>query len=152
MSLLPFDNDKSANEYKSFYEQSGGIYIPPIYQGTKYQKGYGLGSIFSGLLKSAVPLLKKGAMALGKTAVKTGVNIAKDSLAGKNLKSAFKDNVKSAGKDLLHKSLTTIGNNVSRSSSRPRSNKRTKRKRPTLTSKQKTKAKRPRKATSDIFS
>jgi hypothetical protein len=49
-----------------------------VYVGTRFQRGHGLGSIFGGLFKAAVPLLKKGAKTLGREALKTGLNIAKD--------------------------------------------------------------------------
>ena len=42
------------------------------------QRGYGLGSIFGGLFKAAMPLLKKGAKTLEREASKTGLNIARD--------------------------------------------------------------------------
>jgi hypothetical protein len=38
----------------------------------------GLGSIFGGLFKAAMPLLKKGAKTPGREALKTGSNIAGD--------------------------------------------------------------------------
>jgi hypothetical protein len=42
------------------------------------QRGHGLGSIFGGLFKAAMPLLKKGTQTLEREALKTGLNIAGD--------------------------------------------------------------------------
>jgi hypothetical protein len=44
-----------------------------------YQRGHGLGSIFGGLFKAAMPLLKKGAKTIEREALKTGLNIARES-------------------------------------------------------------------------
>jgi hypothetical protein len=50
------------------------------------QRGHGLGSIFGGLFKAAMPLLKKGAETLEREALKTGLNIAGDVIQGRNIK------------------------------------------------------------------
>jgi hypothetical protein len=47
-------------------------------------------SIFGGLFKAAMPLLKKGAKTLGREALKTGLNIAGDVVQGRNIKQAAK--------------------------------------------------------------
>ena len=70
---------------------------------------YGLGSIFGGLFKAAVPLLKKGAKTLGREALKTGLNITKDVVAGKNLKQAVKSILKSTEQSLLQKAIIGVG-------------------------------------------
>ena len=72
----------------------------PVFQGAALQKGYGLGGILGGLLRSAVPLLKQGAKAIGKTALKSGIGLAQDALTGQNFKSAAKKRLKEAGKSL----------------------------------------------------
>jgi hypothetical protein len=113
MALQPLNIEKCDSEYKQFYDQSGGSMIP-VFQGTKYQKGHGLGSMFSGLLKAAVPMLKRGAASLGR-ALQTGANVARDALAGKNIKSALRDNAKMAGKQLLSESINKISDTIDRS-------------------------------------
>ena len=77
MRLIPLDCHKAEREYKNFYSQTGAGYIP-IFSGTKTQMGYGLGSIFGGLLKSALPIIKRGAISIGKTDLKHGLNLVKD--------------------------------------------------------------------------
>ena len=72
------------------------------------QRGHGLGSLVKGLFRSATPLLKKGAIALGKEALSTGLNIMEDTLSGQTLKNATKKNVSRAGKRLMNKSLKGI--------------------------------------------
>ena len=56
------------------------------FSGCSISAGYGLGSIFRGLFRWAVPHLIQGAKMLGKKALQTGVNVAQDVLAGENLK------------------------------------------------------------------
>jgi hypothetical protein len=57
-----------ARAYHEYYlNQAGRGY--PVYVGTRYQRGHGLGSIFGSLFKSAVPLLKRGAKTLGREAL-----------------------------------------------------------------------------------
>lgn len=123
MKLIPFNCQKADQEYKNFYNQYGGSSIP-IFSGAKTQIGYGLGGIFGSLLKAALPVIKRGATSLGKTAIKTGINIAKDGLSGKNIKQAVSKNLKEAGKDVLSDSLSGISNFLSPPKNTSKSNKR----------------------------
>ena len=69
------------NEY--YAHQAGGAL--PYFAGAQYQRGHGVGTLFGGLLRSAMPL-KRGAVALGKGALKTGVRIANDVMSGQSIK------------------------------------------------------------------
>ena len=64
------------------------------------QRGCGLGGILSGLLRSAVPLIKQGVKTLGRLALQTCVNIATDTLAGQNFKTSGKRRLKETGSRL----------------------------------------------------
>jgi hypothetical protein len=144
MSLKPYDITKADSEFRDCYDQIGhGI---SVYSGTKYQRGYGLGNILSTVLQKALPLVKRGALSLGKEALQTGLNIAKDSLEGKDIKTSFRDNFKAAGQNLLRKGINTIATGVS-SSNINRKRKRTPTKRVSAS-----KGKRPRRVKRDIFS
>jgi hypothetical protein len=57
--MKPSHNPDAKAYHEYYLNQAGRGY--PVYVGTRYQRGHGLGSIFGSLLKSAVPLLKKGA-------------------------------------------------------------------------------------------
>ena len=48
-----------------------------------------------------MPLIKKGAVALGKGALKTGVRIANDVMSGQSIKKATKRRVTDAGRSLM---------------------------------------------------
>lgn len=65
--------------YKDYYKNQAGSGLSGFH-GSRYQHGSGLGSLFSGVLRAAAPLLKRGAIALGKHALKTGVNLASNYL------------------------------------------------------------------------
>ena len=84
--------------YEQYYldqaKQKGGNL--PAFHGARFQRGCGLGSIFRGLFRWAVPHLQQGAKMLGKKALQTGVSVAQDVLAGENLKTATKKRAKQA--------------------------------------------------------
>ena len=80
------------NEY--YARQAGGAL--PYFAGAPYQRGHGLGSLFGGLLRSAMPLIKRGAVAL-----KTGVRITDDVMSGQSIKKAAKRRVTDAGRSML---------------------------------------------------
>ena len=84
--------------YEEYYlnqaKQKGGSL--PAFHGARFQRGYGLGSIFKGLFRWAIPHLQQGAKMLGKRALQTGVQVAQDVLAGENVKTATKKRAKQA--------------------------------------------------------
>ncbi len=94
-TLRPIDG----KAYENYYLHQVGHGVP-VFEGVNLQRGYGLGGILGGLLRSAVPLLKQGAKALGKQVLKTGVGIAQDTLAGQNFRTAAKRRLKESGKTL----------------------------------------------------
>ena len=88
----------SASYEKYYLDQVGhGQY----FSGAAFQRGYGLGNIFASLGKAILPLVKSGAKAIGKQALKSGVAFASDILAGKNVKQAALERTKQAGSTLL---------------------------------------------------
>ena len=52
-----------------YTRQSGGAL--PYFAGARFQRGHGLGSVLGGMLRSAMPIIKRGAVALGRGALKT---------------------------------------------------------------------------------
>ena len=76
--------------YEEYYlnqaRQKGGNL--PAFHGARFQRGYGLGSIFKSLFRWVTPHLRQGAKVLGKKALQTGVNVAQDVLGGENFKTA----------------------------------------------------------------
>ena len=92
--------------YDDYYAQQVGGALP-YFAGERVQRGHGFGSLFGGLLRSVAPLIKRGALALGNRALKTGAQIAGDVLSGENIRTAAKRRTKTAGRDLLQSLLAT---------------------------------------------
>ena len=80
--------------YNDYYARQASGALP-------YFAGHGLGSLFGGLLRSAMPLIKRGTVALGKGALKTGVRIADDVMSGQSIKRATKRRVADDGRNLM---------------------------------------------------
>ena len=89
--------------YEQYYldqaKQKGGNL--PAFHGTRFQRGYGLGSMFKGLFRWAVPHLQQSAKMLGKKALQTGVNVAQAVLAGENFSTVVAKHGKQAIGDPL---------------------------------------------------
>ena len=80
--------------FDAYYNQKGGN-IFPVFQGRLTQKGHGLGGLIVSLVRSifpmlvknsakyAIPLVKKGAIELGKHSLKTGLKSLSDVIAKK---------------------------------------------------------------------
>ena len=88
--------------YEQYYldqaKQKGGHL--PAFHGVQSQRGYGLGGIFKGLFRWAMPYIRQGAKMLGKKALKTGVNVAQDVIEGKDIKATVSKRVEQALGDI----------------------------------------------------
>lgn len=58
------------------------------FKGARWQRGYGLGSIFRSVIRGAIPLLKSR---VGKSIMKAGVGLAGDAVKGRNMKQALRN-------------------------------------------------------------
>ena len=89
--------------YEEYYlnqaKQKGGNL--PAFHGARFQQGYGLGSIFKGLFRWAMPHLQQGAKVLGKKALQTGAQVAQDVLEGNNVNTALAKRSKEAIRGLV---------------------------------------------------
>ena len=88
--------------FHQYYKNQAGSGLPG-FQGTRIQRGYGIGSMISGLFRAAAPLLKKAASTIGKQALRSGVNVASNYLSDpkKSLKHHLKDEVTQVRKKVL---------------------------------------------------
>ena len=92
--------------YDDYYaKQVGGAL--PFFTGARVQKGHGCGSLFSRLFRTVAPLIRRGAVALGKRALPAGAHIAGDVVAGKNVKKSAKRRATAAGRNRVQSLLNT---------------------------------------------
>lgn len=86
----------------------------PVFMGRQYQKGYGIGSLFSSIFRSVVPIVapiaKNVAKSIGREALSAGSDIAKDILSGKNVKASIKRRASEHLQTLPSKIVKTISN------------------------------------------
>ena len=111
--------------YEEYYlnqaKQKGGNL--PAFHGARFQRGYGLGSIFKGLFRWAMPHLQQGAKMLGKKALQTGVQVAQDVLGGENVKTATNKRAKQAlGLPSQNSSQSGEGRKAIKRKAQPRKN------------------------------
>lgn len=84
-----------------YQNQAGSGFSPsPYFRGGR-QAGSGIGSIFRSIGRVVLPLVSKGAKAIGRQALSTGIQIAKDVVGGKSLKESAIRRGKQAGKSLI---------------------------------------------------
>ena len=60
------------------------------YQGALYQRGYGLASLWRGIFKTAIPLLKSAGRAATRVGLRTGLGVVRDAARGQNLGESLK--------------------------------------------------------------
>ena len=95
MRKLYIPNHKLYEEYYlNQAKQKGGNL--PAFHGARFQQGYGLGFIFKGLFRWAMPHLQQSAKVLGKKALQTGAQVAQDVLEGNNVITALAKRSKEA--------------------------------------------------------
>lgn len=94
------------NPYVSYYVNQVGHGFP-AYSGLPVQHGRGFGQVLGSLFRSAVPLLKRGALALGKKALTTGARVVGDIASGEKLSTSLKDRLKQGAKEVFQEATST---------------------------------------------
>src|SRR6478735_10269360 len=84
--------EASRGMIEDYYLRQSGSGLP-VFQGYRGQRGHGIGSMLSGLFRSAVPMIKRGLATFGKHALKTGLEIAGDVAEGKSFKDSAKERI-----------------------------------------------------------
>lgn len=85
--------------------------ISHVYIGSPNQRGHGIGSFLGGLFRRIIPLLKQGARAVGKEALRSGINVASDVMdSGIHPREAFKARLRESGENLKRKAEEKINN------------------------------------------
>src|SRR5579863_2486931 len=94
--------------YTDYYKRQAGLGVP-VFEGAEFQRGHGLGSLFSSLFRSSLPLLKRAGLYLGRQAVRTGFDIAQDALNNRNIGESAKEHFKSMGNRIVGEAKNQMG-------------------------------------------
>lgn len=100
--IVPYTIHGSDKYYKNYYENQIGNGLA-VFKGATVQRGHGIGGFFSNLFKGAMPVLKSGLKTVGKELLSAGVDIARDALQGKDVKTTAKRRMLASGDNLLSK-------------------------------------------------
>lgn len=85
---------------------SGNVFssgINRVYVGSPYQRGHGIGGFLGGLFRKAIPLLSRGLKAMGREALRTGLNVLGDVAQAVPLNESLHRRVKESGGNLKRK-------------------------------------------------
>ena len=100
------------SHYIVYNQQSGvggGIGVKNVYAGSNYQRGSGIGSFIDAIFRKIVPYLSSGAKAVGKEAIRSGLNILDDiANDGVSYKDSVKTRLQESGRNLKRKAEKTV--------------------------------------------
>ena len=91
-------------DYESYYKNQ---IQNPVFRGALYQRGHGFGDVFKKFFRWIVPIVKQHAgpiaSTVGKEALKSAINVANDSLEGKDFATSSKERFKESLNNLSSK-------------------------------------------------
>ena len=91
-------------DYESYYKNQ---IQNPVFRGALYQRGHGFGDVFKKFFRWIVPIVKQHAgpiaSTVGKEALKSAINVANDSLEGKDFATSSKERLKESLNNLSSK-------------------------------------------------
>lgn len=79
-----------------------------VYRGSPFQRGHGVGTFLRGLFRTSLPLIRRGASAVGKELLSSGVNFLEDLDHDIPAKEAFQQRMKDAKNNLKRKAIDTL--------------------------------------------
>jgi len=105
--------DASYEDYLRYYKNQAGFgHIHPgisTFKGPIYQRGNGLGSIFSSLFRAITPLFQSDSVKkIGKALLSTGLNVGSDVLEGKRIGQSLKQRFGETGSNLLEDAAISL--------------------------------------------
>lgn len=118
--------------FVGYYLDQAGYGRGEYFQGTRMQRGYGIGSLFGKLFRFAMPLLKRGTKHVGQALARTGLNIAADAVQGGDIKDSARLHLKNVGRSLAEDAAGYIKSQVGQGRKRKRLNHRPRHKAPSL--------------------
>jgi len=109
--------------YEDYYSRQAGGEIP-VFIGSRYQRGHGLGSVLGGLFRRfVIPLFRTHGKTLALDALRTGMDVAEDVLAsGRGLKESVKKRVPEGIKRTAQSLIRQSGSGRKRRKRRTRTN------------------------------
>ena len=84
------------------------------------QRGYGIGGMFKSLARIVIPLLKRGAKAVGKRALKAATEVGQNVLEGKSVLKSLKSRGSDAIKEFAQQGAKTLVHQTGRERQRKR--------------------------------
>jgi len=87
--------DRDVKAWEAYFQSGGG------FAGYPYQRGASLASWFSGLFRTALPVLKSIGKKVGKEALRTGLAVASDGLAGENVVESLKKHGRASAREVV---------------------------------------------------
>jgi hypothetical protein len=84
----------------------GGSITP--FSGPRFQRGYGWGSFFSSLFRSATPVLRRGLLTAGRELLKTGAVVADDVINGRSIKDSAHERFSHIVQDLAGRAVLSL--------------------------------------------
>src|SRR6266851_3960071 len=105
--------DASYEDYLRYYKNQAGFgHIHPgisTFKGPIYQRGNGIGSIFSSLFRAITPLFQSDSVKkIGKALLTTGLNVGSDVLEGKRVGQSLKRRFGETGSNLLEDAVESL--------------------------------------------
>lgn len=95
--------------YEDYYKQQAGGGINQYFKGgAQFQRGRGIGSFLGGLFRAAVPLLKRGGLAIGKELLNSGARVLGDIGDGIGSKEALRNRMGEAVGTLKTKATNKV--------------------------------------------
>lgn len=102
------DDDEYYRILQNGSGRGGGI--PRVFVGSSYQRGHGIGSFLGGLFRRVLPYLSKGLRAVGKEALRAGINVIDDVGNNTPLREAVKNRFTETKGNLKRKAEEKIKN------------------------------------------
>jgi len=87
MNKKRFCCEASSGMYEDYYGSQIGSGLP-VFEGSRGQRGHGLGCMLSCLFRSAMSMIKRGLQFFGKHALKTGLKVANDVVEGQSFRNS----------------------------------------------------------------
>ena len=111
--------DASRHMYEDYYSRQAGGGMP-VFVGSRYQRGHGLGSVLSGLFRRfIVPLFKTHGKTLALDALRTGMDVADDVLGSgcgfkESVKKRVPEGIKRTAESLIRQYGSGVGGHNTR--------------------------------------